>query len=202
MREGTAHKVKDILDKTLKRRHQLYNAFDHKTLSCAKEALRLIIHERGLSDQLTRSSPAVYDFPKAWMELTASMEPSQQPLTNLKADGTGDLNDVVRDTSFWSTVRWFALDTSRSMRPLALTLKDSQLHKMASPLHIKKNGRPEVGVQLSSSSTETPKTPKTRHSADAQVISEAKAILGKRSASQADIKSNIYPIKRCSTSNI
>lgn len=181
IREGARHKFKDILDKSLKRRHQFHSVFDDTTLSWAKEALRLIIHQRGLTAQLTRPSPAVYDFPKAWLELTASKEPCQQPQQPLrmKAEGTGGLNDVVKDTSspFWSTVRWAALDTSRSMRALTLCLKDDLLQNMASPPHIKKNRRPEVGIQQGSSSNGNIQR---RRSADVQVMAEAKTVLGKR----------------------
>lgn len=178
IREGSAHEVYEIMDKALKNRRYFYSVFDDTTLSLAKSSLRSIIHQRGLLAQLTRSSPAVFDFPTAWLELTASKELCHQPL-QMKANKTGGFIDEVKDnsSSFWSTVRWSALDTSRSMHHLTLTLTASQLHKMASPLHIKKkNGGPEVRIRQGSSDGNV----KKRCSANAQIIAEASTILGKR----------------------
>lgn len=194
MRQGVAHDVKEVLYKALKNRRHFHSIFDDTTLSWANEALRHIIHQRGLSATLIQTSPSVYNFPKAWLELTASKDLCQDP-PQLKAENNShrglDCEVKQAPSPFWSTVRWAALDTSRSMRSLTLTLRDEHLHKMASPLHIKKFGRVDVAAQPVSSNVEK----KRRRNADAQLMVEANEILGKRSASEAGIQARTCSMK-------
>lgn len=189
MREGKAHEVLEVLDKVFKRRRYLYSIFDGRILSWANESLKLTINERGISAQLTQTSPAVYNFPKAWLELIATKDVLQQPHeTKAESDNSGYLDDEVKETlsPFWSTFNWAALDTSQSMTSLNISISDNQLQKMASPLHIKKSGQLEIG--LKSGSTNGNK--KRCQNVDDRVMEEAKEILGQ------------YQMKRQRTLNI
>lgn len=189
IREGESYQIKDILEKTLKRRRHVYSSFDAKTLSWAYSALKTIVEQRGLTTQLTRNSKSAYDFPDAWNQLLESKEPSQQPIEKTTSEDKCDSEDEeVVLSPFWSRFKWASLDTSRSMDTLSFErLKPSQLAYMAALSHVKKHVecKAETQTQPMLSNGDSILAKKTRRSADALIIEGANLITGKRSRSRS-----------------
>lgn len=172
------------MEKALKRRQHVYSLFDAATLDWADSALKSIVEQRGLTTQLTRDSPSVYDFANAWNQLLESKKPSKQPIEKnggKSKDGNDPEDEEIVLSPFWSRFDWTGLNSLHSMHALSFDeVPPTQLAHMAAPSHIKSyvNCKTEFQPVLSISDNTVAK--KTRRSADAEIVDRADVSRGKR----------------------